>query len=121
MKNCEIALNLKHGKKRIKIRAKKAEGFLKARGLMLSSGRNNLLFEFKRDVRTPMHSWFVFFPFVIIWLDKNNRLLEFRIAKPFESFIMPKKKFRKALEIPLNRKTKEGEFFLKDYRRRGKV
>jgi len=68
---------------------------------------DNLLFVFDKDTRTPIHSYFVFFSFLAVWLDKNNNALECQIVKPFASVVKPEKKFRKLVELPLNSKNIE--------------
>ena len=64
-----------------------------------------LIFDFfKKDIRVRFHSLFVFFPFYILWLDKDNKILEFRKVRPFDPCILPSVKFRKIIEIPINKK-----------------
>ena len=81
-------------------------GFIgKARGLMFKSKEtHNLLFEFKKDTRKELHSFFVFYPFLVLWLDKNNKIVDFKIARPFKMRISPEKSYRKFIELPLNNK-----------------
>ena len=94
--------------KKIKLRVKKIKGFRKYLGLMFKSKESeNLLFEFDKEVNVSFHSIFVFFPFLIIWLDSKNRVLDFRIAKPFTFCIGTKKKFRRLVETPLNVRNKK--------------
>jgi len=64
---------------------------------------NNLLFSFSEDINHALTSWFVFFPFIAIWLDSDDKLIEFRIIKPFTTAVKTDKKFRKVVELPLNR------------------
>ena len=49
-----------------------------------------------------MHSWFVFFPFLTLWLDKNNKVVDLRVVKPFVFSISGKEEFYKIVEIPFN-------------------
>lgn len=74
-------------------------------GLMFCS-RNaaNLLFEFPSETHITLHSWFVFFPFLVLWLNARNEVQEWRIVQPFTSVISPQKPFRKIVEVPLNKK-----------------
>jgi uncharacterized membrane protein (UPF0127 family) len=60
-----------------------------------------LLFEFKKNL-SAIHSYFVFFPFIAIWLDKNNKVIEIKKVKPFTFHILPKKSFDRIIEIPIN-------------------
>jgi uncharacterized membrane protein (UPF0127 family) len=93
------------GKKKIKINLKTCNHFEKFSGLMFARREKAkaLLFDFKKPVRTPIHSYFVFFPFVAIWLDKENKLVKMKIIKPFTLIICPKKFFYKLVEIPINK------------------
>lgn len=94
-------------KKKIKVNIKKVSFFGKFSGLMFRSrNTSNLLFEFSRDVSISIHSLFVFFPFLAVWLDDKNRIIEKRIVKPFIFSAKPKKMFRKLVEIPLNNENK---------------
>jgi uncharacterized membrane protein (UPF0127 family) len=95
------------GKKRLHIDVSK-KGFL-SRGIGLTfKTRNtkNLLFEFRKDTREPLTALFVFFPFLVLWLDKGNRIIDYRFVRPFKLHINTKKRFRKIIEIPINEKNK---------------
>ncbi|MEX0920064.1 MAG: DUF192 domain-containing protein [Candidatus Pacearchaeota archaeon] len=78
--------------------------FGRIRGLMFRRREraNALLFDFKKDVGEPIHSFFVFFPFVAVWLDGKGSVVEVRRVKPFRFYVSPRKKFRKLVEIPIN-------------------
>lgn len=81
---------------------KKVKGIEKIIGLMFKRRHTDpLIFEFNKDVRTSIHSLFVFFPFKVIWYDKDDNVIEERIVKPFRLFIRPKKAFRRFIEVPL--------------------
>ncbi len=96
-------MNISFKKKRIKINVKKVSCVGMVTGLMCKTlNTKNLLFEFENNARNAIHSYFVFFPFLAIWLDKNNKVIEFRIVKPFCFKIIPEKPFKKLIEIPLN-------------------
>lgn|SRR3989338_6642147 len=80
-----------------------------AKGLMFSfkeNADNLLLFDFNEDRRWKIHSFFVFFQFLAVWTDKNNKVLEFKIVKSFNPSVFPRKKFRKLVEIPVNLRNK---------------
>ncbi|MBD3247153.1 hypothetical protein GF378_00860 [Candidatus Pacearchaeota archaeon] len=81
--------------------------FEKARGLTFKTRKNAkaLLFEMKNPM--AIHSFFVFFPFIAIWLDKNNNVIDTKKVRPFKFHIKPKKKFSKLVEIPINNRYKE--------------
>lgn len=91
--------------KEFKIDVKKVGYIGKFTGLMLkSSGTDNLLFEFKKDVGLSIHSLFVFFSFLAVWVDENNKVVDFKLVKPFRFSVKSKKEFRRLIEIPVNRK-----------------
>lgn len=85
---------------------KKCRGFSRAKGLMFCRRKkaNALLFEFSRDVKFHLTSLFVFFPFIVLWLDENNQVIEARKIKSFQFRIPFSKSYRKILEIPFNEK-----------------
>ncbi len=84
---------------------KKINGFGKVIGLMFCRQQkaNSLLFEFKKPTKMKIHSCFVFFPFIAIWLDEENNILEIKRIKPFRLNIGIKKPFFKIIEIPINK------------------
>lgn len=91
-----------------KINAYEAGIFKKFSGLMFKSSKSDiLLFNFNSDVNYFIHSLFVFFPFYAVWLDKNNRIIEYKLVKPFNFSVKPKSNFRKLLEIPINLKNQK--------------
>jgi len=101
------------GKRRV-LRVIKTGFFSRVLGLMFKSkNADNLLFEFEKNVKIPFHSLFVFFPFLLLWLNSENKVLEARIVKPFCFGIKPKKSFRKVIEMPFNSKNvRIIEFFI---------
>jgi len=89
--------------KKLKLEVKKCGFLLRGRGLTFKSRKtNNLLFEFKKDSRPALTAFFVFFDFLVLWLDGKNRVIDFRIVRPFEFHINTKRSFRKVIEIPIN-------------------
>lgn len=99
---------IKHQNQKINIPVKKVFYFGKIFGLMFKNkGTKNLLFEFKNESQMRIHSFFVFFPFLTIWVDKKNNIIEFKFVKPFNPSIKPKKSFQKLIEVPLNSKNKK--------------
>jgi len=87
---------------------KEVRGLFKFIGLMFKTrNTENLLFEFNKDVDIGIHSFFVFFPFLVVWLDERNRVLDFQIVKQFCFYIRPRFKFRKFVEIPINERNRE--------------
>lgn len=101
------------GKRKINVNVKKVSFFGRFSGLIFrNKNTNNLLFEFSHDVNLAIHSLFVFFPFLAVWLDDKNRIIEKRIIKPFILSAKPRKNFRKLVEIPLNNENKQIIHFL---------
>jgi uncharacterized membrane protein (UPF0127 family) len=98
----------KYKKKKVCLDVERCEGLNRGIGLMFKKREKatTLLFDFKRRTRQPIHSFFMSFPFVAVWLDEENKVLEIKVFKPFTVY-MPKKKFVKMLEIPINSRYKE--------------
>jgi uncharacterized membrane protein (UPF0127 family) len=89
------------------VEARECSFFRKGTGLMFRPrNTDNLVFSFNKETRRPFTGLFCFFPFLIIWLDKRNKVLSIKLVKPFESGLPSKKPFKKVLELPLNRKNK---------------
>jgi hypothetical protein len=49
----------------------------------------------------------VFFPFVAIWLDDKNKIIDLKVVKSFNFSVSPNKSFCKLVEIPINNKYKK--------------
>jgi uncharacterized membrane protein (UPF0127 family) len=98
--------NLIYKKRRISIEVKKKSIFGKFIGLMFSRRKNAqaLLFEFNNNSNISLHSLFVFFPFLALFIDDKNKIVEIINCKPFQFSIKSKKKFSKIIEIPFNEK-----------------
>lgn len=91
--------------KKISIPAKKTNFITKGTGLTFKTRNTpNLLFEFGKDVtwQGNLTSLFVFFPFLALWLDSKNRVIDHKVINPFLLTIKQKKRFRRILELPIN-------------------
>lgn len=99
-------IGLEYKGKHIELNCKDCNIFQKILGLMFRKKKNAsiLLFEFSNDKHISFHSFFVLFPFIIIWLDKENNILEYREIFPWTPRIKIRKKFSKVIEIPVNKK-----------------
>lgn len=99
-----MEFSFKYKNKKFKIPVKKLSWFGKGAGLMFSSRKKAkaLLFEFQKSTKISFTSMFVFFPFLIIWLDDKNNVLDFRKIGHFIFHIPSRKPCRKVLEIPSN-------------------
>ena len=95
--------------KKINIKVRKVSEFEKGIGLMFCRRERAkaLLFEFKKPVKFDLHSLFVFFDFLVLWLDKNNKVLDLKMIKPWQILISSPKPYYKIVEIPLNKKYKK--------------
>lgn len=102
-------IELNHKGKKLTLKPKFCNFFERFKGLMFirKEKAKALLFDFKKPVRIPIHSFFVFFPFLVLWLNNENEILEIRLVKPFNCLIHPKENFSKILEIPMNKKYNE--------------
>jgi len=108
-------IRLKFSGKSIEFEVKRTNFFSKIFGLMFrSSETENLLFDFSRDCRVKIHSLFVFFSFLIIWLNEDNEVLDYKIVKPFRFSVSSTKKFRKFVEVPISRKNQRIMDFFDD-------
>jgi len=90
--------------KKISLEARECSFLRKGFGLMFRTNKtDNLIFSFPRNINSSLTSWFVFFPFLAIWLNSEGKIISLRVINPFTLTIKSEKKFRKVLEIPLNR------------------
>ncbi len=102
----EKRIGLEYRGKTLEVSARQGNLFGKIRGLTFRKRQNApvLLFEFKEKKNIALHSFFVFFPFVVLWLDDKNRIIDFQEVFPWKISIKSNKKFRKILEVPINKK-----------------
>jgi len=99
-----MLINLKYKNKKISFDVEICKW--KFLGLMFSrqESARALLFDFKKKTRISIHSLFVFFPFLAIWIDNEDNVLEIRKVFPWNFLIFPKRKFSRLVEIPFNSK-----------------
>ena len=98
---------IKNKSRKIKIKdIKKISEIEKIIGMMFHSKENcpAMLFQFKKQTNIPIHSLFVFFPFIAVWLDNKNNIVDIKKIKPFKLSIKSNEPFYKLLEIPFNKK-----------------
>lgn len=76
--------------------------FSKFKGLMFIRRRNAkpLFFVFPKEQKIPLHMLFVLFPIRVVCFNKEKKIVEKRILKPFQ-FWMSRKKAKYILEIPV--------------------
>ena len=71
----------------------------KAIGFTFSfSGKNSKLFIFNREKNVGIHMVFVFFPLIVVWLDKDKKIVKIKKMLPFVSYSKARAKY--VLEIP---------------------
>jgi uncharacterized membrane protein (UPF0127 family) len=100
---------IKNKKKRIKISTESCNFFKKFSGLMFSRREKAdiLLFEFNQKQKIRIHSLFVFYKFIAVWLDNKDNIIDLKVVKPFNLCISPKKSGFKLVEIPINFRNKK--------------
>lgn len=71
----------------------------KFRGLMFSY-RRNLLFDLGKEswLKAFIHTFFVFFPVKVYWLNSNKEIIDYKVVKPFR-FGVPSSRARYIVEI----------------------
>jgi len=86
--------------------AKECKGLNQIIGLMFSRREkaNALVFSFSKPTKMAIHSFFVFFPFLAVWLDDKNKIIEIRKIKPFIPRVSSTNEYYRLLEIPFNKK-----------------
>ena len=90
------------------VNAKKVGPLGKFIGLMFKSNKTEcLLFDFSKPVSISIHSCFVFFPFLAVWIDGKYSVLEKRVIYPWKFSVRPKSKFNMLVEIPFNEKNRK--------------
>lgn len=104
-----MKINIDFKGKKFLLDVKKYGFFKRFRGLMFrkKENANALLFEFDKKTNLSLHSFFVFFSFLVLWLDDKNNIVDIKKCKPFQFRIITDKKFSKIVEIPLNKRYKK--------------
>jgi len=109
-------MKILYKKRGVDVSIKETGFFGKSFGLMFK-GRDteNLLFVFGKSSRAVLTSLFVFFPFIAVWLNSKNIVVDWRFVRPFSMVISTTKKFEKIIEIPINYQNRKViEFFVDD-------
>lgn len=110
------SITLTYHKKKITIPAQRCSFFGKFWGLMFSrkSSAPLLLFDFRRSVAMGIHSYFVFYDFLAIWIDEKNTVVQVDRVKPWTSYLKPRKRYHMLIEIPMHKRYKKYvDFFMK--------
>ena len=92
-------MKIKNRNKDLFVKVKKLNPLGQVLGLMFHSrNTENLIFNSVR-----IHSLFVFFSFVAVWLH-DNRVIKAQIVRPFTLSVHPPKDATSLLEIPISKK-----------------
>jgi len=81
------------------IKAELKRGIGAVRGLMFSKPKNIVLVS-PFECILSIHMLFVFFPIKAVWLDSRKRVVDAKIARPFQLHVAPNKPARYVLETP---------------------
>lgn len=102
-------MKLKINKDSFEFDARVCSELEKAKGLMFvrREKAEALIFSFPREARLAIHSLFVFFPFLAVWLDDRGKVVFMKTVKPFCFSVCPQKPFSTLIEIPINEKYKK--------------
>ena len=69
-----------------------------AKGLMFSK-RKNLMFVFDKEKKISIHTWFVFFPIDVLFLDSSKRVVEVKERFVPFSFFTSTKRAKYVIEV----------------------
>jgi uncharacterized membrane protein (UPF0127 family) len=99
---------IKYKKRNINVIADDCNLLKKTIGLMFSRRENAkiLLFSFRKKQKIAIHSFFVFYPFLAVWLDEKNEIVNLKVVKSFIPYASSRKKCLRLVEIPINNKNK---------------
>ncbi len=99
-------VGLTYREEKILLDLKVCNFFDRGKGLMFTRREKAkaLLFDFNKPVLRAIHSLFVFFDFIAIWIDENGKIIEVKIVTPWTFSISPSRKFKRLVEIPINNK-----------------
>lgn len=95
---------VKLNNKKLNLNVRKVDFFSKFIGLMFKSKEEAIILLFENVKNKSIHSFFVFFPFLCLWMDKENNILEWKIIKPFSPYEKSNTPFVKIIEVPLSRR-----------------
>ena len=97
-----LKMHIKNTTKKILL-AKNAKAckniFSKSLGLMFSKPKS-LIFVFKKEKIIPLHMFFVFYPIDVLFLNKNNVVVEIKENFTPFAFHTPKYKAKYVIELP---------------------
>ena len=99
-------IKIKKKENEIEINVRVCNFLKKGFGLMFTSREKAqaLLFEFRKPTKLKITSWFVFFSFVAIWIDEEEKIVAIKKVNPWQASVPLDKPFIKLVEIPINKK-----------------
>lgn len=101
MKNKKLTLNYKN--KKFSLILGECNLLEKILGLMVFRQKALLLFNLGRPYKLKIHSFFCN-PFLAIYTDEKNNIIEIIKGDSWRPLILPQHKFNKLIEIPLIKK-----------------
>jgi len=90
-----MIVKIKRGKTVLEAELRKGLGAF--RGLMFSRKKNVVLVS-PFECILSIHMLFVFFPIKAVWLDSGKRVVDIKIAHPFQLYLAPSRKAKYVLE-----------------------
>ncbi|MBT4258257.1 hypothetical protein HOD88_03695 [archaeon] len=102
----EEEICIKKGKENILLNVRKQSFFDMGRGLLFYPREKApaLIFYSSHPKLDAIHSCFLFFDFLAIWLDKNNNVLEIRKIRPWQIHSNHDGDWKKLIEIPISKR-----------------
>lgn len=93
------------GKNKFSVAVHEVGFFRRGIGLMFrSSNTDNLLFTFSKACRAAITAWFVFFPFMAVWLNEKKHVVDLAFVYPFTFALSPRVNAKYLVELPYNKK-----------------
>jgi uncharacterized membrane protein (UPF0127 family) len=91
-------------KKKIELEVFNCNFIEKGIGLMFMNEKNAkiLQFSFNELTNLGIHSFFVYFDFLAVWIDNYNKVIQVDYVKPWTKFVRCKKNYKRLIEIPVN-------------------
>lgn len=101
-------MKIYYKKSSININAKELSQIGMFTGLMFRTSKTqNLLFIFNKKRKQYIHSFFVFFPFLAIWLDEKDVVVKTQVVTPFKPVASSGRAAKKLIEVPFNFKNRD--------------
>ena len=91
---------------RINLEVKRCNYLQRITGLMFKRREKAeaLLFKFDYPSKMSIHSFFVFFSFIAVWIDEKGRIISVDKVSPFTFSVSSKREYMRLIEIPINKR-----------------